>query len=189
MGPGRRHVTVKQTSCRVYGRTRCVPQLWGWKNKSGPPAVKRAGPGNDALRVELRRSSSPDVGMRGAELKLPGFKDPATECQCRLSDYIPLGRRCAASASVALRERPIAADSASLSIRASAWASPARGGGRRFSKKNPPLATGPSLGRNGKVSRFAAALCVVIHTRSGKLYSSIAWPSQLPAATVIFPVA
>ena len=36
-------------------------------------------------------------------------------------------------------------------------------------KKNPPLATGRSLGRNGKVSRFAAALCVTIHTRSGKL--------------------
>jgi hypothetical protein len=42
-------------------------------------ALKRGGPGNDALRVELRRSSSPNVGMRGAELKLPGFKDPATE--------------------------------------------------------------------------------------------------------------
>jgi hypothetical protein len=40
---------------------------------------------------------------------------------------------------------------------------------RRFSKKNPPLATGRSLGRNGKVSRFAAGLCVVIHTRRGKL--------------------
>ncbi len=35
-------------------------------------------------------------------------------------------------------------------------------------KKNPPLATGRSLGRNGKVSRFAAALCVTIHTRRGK---------------------
>jgi hypothetical protein len=33
-------------------------------------------------------------------------------------------------------------------------------------KKNPPLATGPSLGRKrpGIVSRFAAALCVAIHT-------------------------
>ncbi len=52
---------------------------------------------------------------------------------------------------------------------ASARASLARGGGRRFSKKNPPLATGCSLGRNGKVSRFASALCVAIHTRRGKL--------------------
>ena len=34
---------------------------------------------DDALQVELPRSSSPNVGMRGAELKLPGFKDPATE--------------------------------------------------------------------------------------------------------------
>jgi hypothetical protein len=32
-------------------------------------------------------------------------------------------------------------------------------------KKDPPLATGRSLGRNRKVNRFAAALCVVIHTR------------------------
>jgi hypothetical protein len=55
-------------------------------------------------------------------------------------------------------------------IRASARASPARGDGRRFSKKNPPLATGRSLGSNGKVSRFAAALCVAIHTRRGKLH-------------------
>jgi hypothetical protein len=37
-----------------------------------------------------------------------------------------------------------------------------------FLKKNPPLATGISLGRNGRVSRFAAGLCVVIHTRRGK---------------------
>src|SRR3984893_13832279 len=37
-------------------------------------------------------------------------------------------------------------------------------------KKNPPLATGRSLGRNGKVSRFAAAWCAVIHTRRGKLF-------------------
>jgi len=36
-------------------------------------------------------------------------------------------------------------------------------------KKNPPLATGRSLGRNGKVNRFGAALCVTIHTRRGKL--------------------
>jgi len=36
------------------------------------------------------------------------------------SDHIPLGRRCAVSASVALRERPIVADSASLSIGAGA---------------------------------------------------------------------
>jgi hypothetical protein len=49
------------------------------QNESGRPALKRGGPGNDALRVELRRSSSPNVGIRGAELKLPGFKDPATE--------------------------------------------------------------------------------------------------------------
>jgi len=52
---------------------------------------------------------------------------------------------------------------------ASARAGPARGGGRRFSKKNPPLATGRSLGRNGKVSRFVAAPCVTIHTRRGQL--------------------
>jgi hypothetical protein len=47
--------------------------------QTGPPGTKRGGPGNDALRVGLRRSSSPNVGMRGAELNLPGFKDPATE--------------------------------------------------------------------------------------------------------------
>ena len=36
-------------------------------------------------------------------------------------------------------------------------------------KKNPPLATGPSQGGNaGNVSRFAAALCVVIHTSGMK---------------------
>jgi len=43
------------------------------------------------------------------------------------------------------------------------------GRGRRFSKKNPPLATGPSQGGNaGNVSRFAAALCVIIHTSGRK---------------------
>jgi hypothetical protein len=36
-------------------------------------------------------------------------------------------------------------------------------------KRDPSLAAGRSLGRNGKVSRFAAALCVTIHTRRGKL--------------------
>jgi hypothetical protein len=36
-------------------------------------------------------------------------------------------------------------------------------------KRDPSLATGRSLGRSGKVSRFAAALCVTIHTRRGKL--------------------
>jgi hypothetical protein len=48
--------------------------------ETGPrPALKQGGPADDALPVELRRSSSPNVGMRGAGLKLPGFKDPATE--------------------------------------------------------------------------------------------------------------
>jgi hypothetical protein len=45
----------------------------------GPPGKNWGGPGNDAIRVEPRRSSSPNVGMRGAGLKLLGFKDPATE--------------------------------------------------------------------------------------------------------------
>jgi hypothetical protein len=49
-----------------------VPRL-----KTGRQARSEAA--RDALRVELRRSSSPNVGMRGAVLKLSGFKDPATE--------------------------------------------------------------------------------------------------------------
>jgi hypothetical protein len=37
--------------------------------------------------------------------------------------------------------------------------------GTALPKKNPPLATGPSQGGNaGKISRFAEALCVAIHT-------------------------
>jgi hypothetical protein len=36
-------------------------------------------------------------------------------------------------------------------------------------KRDPSLATGHSLGRKSFVSRFAAALCVAIHTRRGKL--------------------
>jgi hypothetical protein len=50
-------------------------------------------------------------------------------------------------------------------------------------KKNPPLATGPSLGRNGNVSRFAAALCVVIHTRRGNSTRPSRWPSVFETAT------
>jgi hypothetical protein len=45
-------------------------------------------------------------------------------------------------------------------------------------KKNSPLAMDLSLGRNGKVNRFAAGLCVVIHTRRGKLYSPMR-PSEI----------
>jgi hypothetical protein len=51
------------------------------------------------------------------------------------------------------------------SPQARARASPARDCGRCFSKNNPSLATGRSLGRTSKVSRFAPALCVTIHTR------------------------
>ena len=67
--PARKSATIKLIQRRPWRRT-CER----WR-----PALKRGGPGNDALRVELRRSSSPNVGMRGAGLKLPGFKDPATE--------------------------------------------------------------------------------------------------------------
>jgi hypothetical protein len=34
----------------------------------------------------------------------------------------------------------------------------------QYPKRDPSLATGRSLGRSGKVSRFAAGLCVAIHT-------------------------
>jgi hypothetical protein len=44
------------------------------------------------------------------------------------------------------------------------------------------LATGYSLGRISKVGRFAAALCVAIHTRSRKLFQSGA--SSTPSAIV-----
>jgi hypothetical protein len=37
-------------------------------------------------------------------------------------------------------------------------------------KKNPSFATGHSLGRDAKVSRFAAGLCAAISTRTGKLF-------------------
>src|SRR3984893_8330318 len=91
-------------------------------SKPGRPALKRGGPGNDALRVELRRSSSPNVGMRGAELKLPGFKDPATEMPTPPERSYSARAACAVSASAALREWPIVADFASLWIGANAWA-------------------------------------------------------------------
>jgi hypothetical protein len=45
-----------------------------------------------------------------------------------------------------------------------------RPGASRRIKMNPPFATGPSLGRDAKVSRFAAGLCVTISTRRAKLF-------------------
>ena len=56
-------------------------------------------------------------------------------------------------------------------IGASAWASPPPRSQSAL-KKNPPFATGPRLGRSGKVSRFAAGLCVVFHTCGGKCICS-----------------
>jgi hypothetical protein len=47
-----------------------------------------------------------------------------------------------------------------------------RGGGRRLSKKNPPLATGPSLGRNGKVSAIRGSVCRDSHTERETLLTS-----------------
>jgi hypothetical protein len=40
----------------------------------------------------------------------------------------------------------------------------------RCLKMNPPFATGPSLGRDAKVSRFAAGLCAAISIRTPKLF-------------------
>jgi hypothetical protein len=41
---------------------------------------------------------------------------------------------------------------------------------RRIARPRLLLATGRSLGRNPKVSRFAEAWCVVVHTQIGELF-------------------
>jgi hypothetical protein len=56
------------------------------------------------------------------------------------------------------KEKPAGVNPRDLSLRC----------GRRFSKKNPPLATGPVREKTlSKVSQSAEALCVEIHTRRG----------------------